>query len=223
MHLNVYIYHISEISDMKLLLVYSYFNYLSILFIMNNKNIIIVSMFIVIILLWWVLSNYYATYQQLFEDYSPKIVRWNPIKYTDTIISGEQKIMNISDDILLIDSDEFQNKSFRFNITTGYVLINVDLVRNEKIIHGLWGGTISTQKHYGIRPDGTESINEDKKCLVINGQEVEGCEYINSKSYQWQEYMKFKDYKQWDKIVISLREMLSYGNSVYSRSIENIK
>lgn len=104
--------------------------------------------------------------------------------------------MNVSDDILIMNSDEFENKSFRFNITTGYILINVDLVRGDRLIGGLGNATISTQKHYATRPDGTESINEDKKCLVINGQEVEGCEYINSKSYQWQEYMKFKDYKQ---------------------------
>lgn len=189
---------------------------------MKKNTTIIFIMSIIIVFLWWITCYYYQQYNNLFNDYSPVLIRWHNINPQNTNSQWENKLINWSNDILLINIDDFKNNNFEFNIITWYVIITTELVRNEKIITWLWSSIISTIQHYGTRSDWTESVNEDKKCLIINGEAKEECEYLSWESNQWQEYMEFKEYKPWDQILISIREMLPYGNSEYSWSIEEI-
>lgn len=187
---------------------------------MNKKSLFTIILSIIIIILWLSTYYYHKEYSNLFNDYSPSIIRWRNINPENNITNWTGKLTNNSNDIVLINIDDFKKNSYQFNITSWYVIISTELVRNEKIINWLWGGTISTIQHYGTRPDWTESVNEDKKCIIINWETKDECEYLSWESAQWQEYMKFKDYKPWDQILISIREMLPYGNSEYSWSIE---
>ena len=88
---------------------------------MKKNTTIIFIMSIIIVFLWWITCYYYQQYNNLFNDYSPVLIRWHNINPQNTNSQWENKLINWSNDILLINIDDFKNNNFEFNIITWYV------------------------------------------------------------------------------------------------------
>ena len=178
-------------------------------------KIIIVLLILILWMLWYRIMKWYPDYQ-IAIDYEDQIsLQGIELRNHSDIISWSNLVMkNWFQYVMNLDVEEILNNQLQFDVVTGGIAIDLDLLRNGKIIHSLGSEIIRTTEDGVAYP----RINT---CLIIGMKDLEWCAFIQPDSYIWKENMKFQNYQSWDKILIRIKEFLVQGDSIFNWSILN--